>query len=59
MWAQAPRIIGGTGAAQMGDAEVVVGGTPVPPHTLAVLPAGSQPLLRSLGQAQPVLSEPL
>ena len=37
------------------DAPVVVGGTPVPPHTLAVLPAGAQPLLHAQGGARVVM----
>jgi redox-sensitive bicupin YhaK (pirin superfamily) len=37
------------------DAEIEVGGTPVPAHTLAVLPAGSQPLLHARGGARVVM----
>ncbi len=37
------------------DADVEIGGTPLPPHTLAVLPARSQPLLHARGGARVVL----
>jgi hypothetical protein len=34
------------------DADIEVGGTPVPPHTLAVLPPGTQPLLHARAGAR-------
>ena len=37
------------------DAPIELGGTPVPPHTLAVLPPGSQPLLHANGGARVVM----
>lgn len=37
------------------DAPIEIGGTAVPPHTLAVLPAGSKPLLHAQGGARVVM----